>query len=186
MSPRSVTLAWRWSVGIKLHLRHSCFSGAFTVSATLGVGRCGGRPGRAKGTEGKFPASKVPTLLFRKGWRKETSVYRGSTLPDDVLGALPAFIIPPPRQLYEARAKHLHLPEDKTGAQGLDRAGPRHLALGGRHQNLKPGRRTATMPTPSVDQPPRSLPRGPGSQEPEALPGPSPGPAGASPGAPSP
>ena len=53
-------------------------------------------PGRGKGTEGKFPASKVPTLLFRKGWRKETSVYRGSTLPDDVLGALPAFIIPPP------------------------------------------------------------------------------------------
>jgi len=125
MSPRSVTLAWRWSVGIKLHLRHSCFSGAFTVSATLGVGRCGGRPGRGRGTEGKFPASKVPTLLFRKGWRKETSVYRGSTLPDDVLGALPAFIIPPPDNFMRQELSISIFLKIKLGLRGL--TGPAHV-----------------------------------------------------------
>ena len=119
MSPRSVTLAWRWSVGI-VTPQTFLLLGCFHLFCYPGVGWGGGR-----GTEGKFPASKVPTLLFRTGWRKGTSVYRGSTLPDDALGALPAFIIPSPDNFTRQGLSIFIFPKIKLGLRGL--TGPAHV-----------------------------------------------------------
>ena len=107
--------------------RGYCYTSDILASRVLfhlfcyhGVGWGGGR-----GTEGKFPASKVPTLLFRTGWRKGTSVYRGSTLPDDALGALPAFIIPSPDNFTRQGLSIFIFPKIKLGFRGL--TGPAHV-----------------------------------------------------------
>lgn len=89
-----------------------------------------GRSYQGRGTEIKLPAPKSQPHFFRNGWRKGISVHRGATLCQMRRWALYPHLYPFPQQLYEAGPNHLHFREEKTGAQGLGRAGLRHLAGG--------------------------------------------------------
>lgn len=83
----------------------------------------------------------------------------------DVLGAVPAFIFPSHNNFYETGTNHLHFIEDDLGTQGVDRAGPRHLArrAAPEFESRSSGCENAN-PLCSCSR--RVLARGPGSREP--------------------
>lgn len=124
------------------------------------------RPCQGRETQGELPASKIPAPLFQE--RLEPG---SPCLPraDDVLGALPAFTSHPHNNFMRQILIISVLQKRKLELR-VGRTGPRHLVRRAAPEFEPRSSDCEKHQPPRQLQPPRSLARGLGSQEPEALP----------------